>query len=183
MMPNDSILVTPGSGATVATHTISGKEYQIFMNAMPDGHLLDSKDTFMVWCSGNINIVNNVIGCIFNQSSTHVIRVRGIWIQPDMSAITGVQNSWVIQHLTSGGTSGSTADVSMLDKQNQSRLNSGVLCRYKNSGMVSDFSYFQINVFNDETNPSMMISYQNQKYMLMKIIWGYTQGLMVESVY
>ena len=36
---NDSVLVTPGSGATIASHLINGKEYQVVMVAEADGHL------------------------------------------------------------------------------------------------------------------------------------------------
>lgn len=39
---NDSISITPGSGATVATHLISDKEHQVMIVADPVGRLLGS---------------------------------------------------------------------------------------------------------------------------------------------
>ena len=45
---NDSILVTPGSGATVATHLAGGKEHQVFMQADEDGQIQGSTDAWML---------------------------------------------------------------------------------------------------------------------------------------
>lgn len=39
-LPNDSILVTPGSGATVPTHLVSAKEYEVVMVADIAGHIM-----------------------------------------------------------------------------------------------------------------------------------------------
>ena len=38
--------MTPGTGATVATHLINGKEYQVVMIAEEDGHLAHSGDFY-----------------------------------------------------------------------------------------------------------------------------------------
>ena len=48
-LPNDSILVTPGSGATIPTHLISGKEYEVVMIAGQDGHLLGTTDKYKLY--------------------------------------------------------------------------------------------------------------------------------------
>ena len=45
-LTNDSILVTPGTGATIATHLVGGKEHQAVVVADPEGHLLGSGDVF-----------------------------------------------------------------------------------------------------------------------------------------
>lgn len=49
VQPNDSIVVTPGTGATVATHLVSSKEYQVMMLADHLGHILGSRDLFCVF--------------------------------------------------------------------------------------------------------------------------------------
>ena len=42
---NDSVLVTPGAGATVATHLVSAKEYQVVMVADESGHIQQTLPT------------------------------------------------------------------------------------------------------------------------------------------
>lgn len=39
-LPGDSILVTPGSGATIATESVSSKEYETWMDANAWGHII-----------------------------------------------------------------------------------------------------------------------------------------------
>lgn len=46
-LANDGITVTPGAGATVATHLVSSKEYQVFMRADADGHIQKSGDIYV----------------------------------------------------------------------------------------------------------------------------------------
>ena len=45
-LAGDSILVTPGVGATVATHIVSAKEHQVVMLADAVGHLHGTKETY-----------------------------------------------------------------------------------------------------------------------------------------
>lgn len=44
---NDSVAVTPGTGATVATHLVNSKEYQVVVLAGDDGHIKGSKDAYV----------------------------------------------------------------------------------------------------------------------------------------
>jgi len=46
---NDSILVTPGTGATVATHLINGKEHQAIVQADALGHIWGTRDTYIAY--------------------------------------------------------------------------------------------------------------------------------------
>lgn len=46
---NDSILVTPGSGATVATHLANAKEHQVIMEADALGHVWGTRDTYIAY--------------------------------------------------------------------------------------------------------------------------------------
>ncbi len=46
---NDSITVTPGTGATVATHLVGGKEYQVVMVAGSGGNILGTRDTYVMY--------------------------------------------------------------------------------------------------------------------------------------
>lgn len=90
--PNDSILVTPGSGATVATHLVNGKEYQVVMVAEPSGHLLDSQATWYAWANDVAFAQNKHHTSIFNATGSGVVlKVRKLFAQNlAVAAVTGV---------------------------------------------------------------------------------------------
>lgn len=48
-LANDSILVSPGSGATVATHLVGSKEHQVVILAGPDGHIIGSTEKYKLY--------------------------------------------------------------------------------------------------------------------------------------
>ena len=88
-LANDAILVTPGSGATVATHSPGGSnttEYQVTMLANAGGHIVDSMPTY------GLNVPQMLLGSnkyhweLFNEtSSAKTLTVRGIWAIPELS--------------------------------------------------------------------------------------------------
>jgi hypothetical protein len=91
-LPNDSILVTPGSGATVATHTQSSKEYQVVMEAEESGHILGSLATYLYWSEPGASANLQRILTVWNgTSSGKIIRVRRLRIcHLGITAVTGV---------------------------------------------------------------------------------------------
>lgn len=111
---NDSILVTPGSGATVATHTVNGKEHEVVMIADDSGHIQGSLPTYF-YCTPPIVVgANKLLTDIFNATgSGKVMDIRGAWIIPKLdAAVTGVLGVRVDLYRTSavgtGGTAAST---------------------------------------------------------------------------
>lgn len=48
-LPNDSVLVTPGSGATLATQTVGSLEVPVMMRAFGSGHLFGTLPTYFSW--------------------------------------------------------------------------------------------------------------------------------------
>ena len=90
---NDSILVTPGSGATVATHTVSSKEYQVVMQAAESGHIIGSKDTFYAVIPSQVHVAaaNTVHWDLFNADAAILVRAVSIKQIPNITtAVTGV---------------------------------------------------------------------------------------------
>ncbi len=89
MQANDSILVTPGSGATVATHLANGKEYQVVMVADDSGHLQQTLPTYSFCIKAQAGAANKDHFDIFNAAGSGVIlELRGLWVTP--SLIVGV---------------------------------------------------------------------------------------------
>lgn len=108
---NDSILVTPGSGATVATELINGKEYQVIILADNSGHLQNSLPTYMYMTPAAAVGANKLYLDIFNATgSGKIMDIRGIWICPDLDvAVVGALGIKVDLYRTSAVGTGGTA--------------------------------------------------------------------------
>src|SRR6267378_2775588 len=81
-LANDSILVTPGSGSTVATATPGGSnttEYQVTIPAHSSGHLADTLPTFLVAIPPLDLAANRYHWELFNGSaSTTTLAIRSV---------------------------------------------------------------------------------------------------------
>lgn len=90
---NDSILVTPGSGATVATHSPGdGREYQVVMLADESGHLQQTLPTYSFFVKAAAGAAAKDHFDLFNAvGSGKILEIRGLWITPAISgaAVTG----------------------------------------------------------------------------------------------
>ena len=110
---NDSILVTPGSGATVATNNPGdGKEYQVVMVADASGHIQHSLPSYQYMVPSAAVGASKLYLDLFNASgSGKVIDIRGIWIVPDTDvAVVGALGVRVDLYRTSAvGTGGTPA--------------------------------------------------------------------------
>lgn len=78
---NDSVIVTPGSGTTMATHTIASKEHEVFMGADAAGNLL--ADQLGVYAStalnlGTSNSETNRLS-LLNADAALIVDVLGVW--------------------------------------------------------------------------------------------------------
>lgn len=111
---NDSVLVTPGSGATVATHLVTAKEHQVVMVADDSGHIQGSLPTYF-YCSPPIVVgANKALVDIFNATgSGKVMDIRGVWLVPKLDvAVVGVVAVRVDLFRTSAvGTGGIAASI------------------------------------------------------------------------
>jgi hypothetical protein len=113
-LPNDSINVTPGSGATVATQLVSAKEYQIVMLAYPDGHLTGSLPQYRLTCPSQAVGSNKVFLDLFNATGSGVaIRVLSAFCFVDNdTAVTGTLGVEVnLTRTTAVGTGGTAATL------------------------------------------------------------------------
>lgn len=111
-LANDSITVTPGTGATVATHLISAKEYQVFMLADADGHIQKSGDIYVA------NFPSQAVGAsklyldLFNATgSGKTIKVHSVVAVVDSdTAVTGTLGVQLdLFRTTAVGTGGTAA--------------------------------------------------------------------------
>jgi hypothetical protein len=118
-LPNDSIAVTPGTGATVATQLVSGKEYQVIMVAMPDGNIQGSLPQYRLICPSQAVGANKVFLDLFNATGSGVsLRVLSAFCYVDNdTAVTGTLGVEVSLTRTSavgtGGTAATTNGTSL----------------------------------------------------------------------
>lgn len=108
---NDSVIVTPGVGATVATHNPGdGKEYQVVMVADDSGHLQQTLPTYSWWVPTAAVGANKLYADIFNAvGSGKIIEVRGIWAIPDTdTAVVGALGIQILFLRTSAVGTGGT---------------------------------------------------------------------------
>lgn len=109
---NDSVLVTPGTGATVATHLVAAKEHQVVMVADPSGHLMHSLPSYQYMVPSVVVGASKLYLDLFNAvGSGKIIDVRGIWMVPDTDVgVTGALGVRIDLYRTSAvGTGGTTA--------------------------------------------------------------------------
>jgi hypothetical protein len=111
-LPNDSITVTPGTGATVATQLVSAKEYQVIMLAYPDGHIQGSLPQYRMICPAQAVGANKVFLDLFNATgSGGTLRVLSAYCFVDNdTAVTGTLGVEIsLTRTTAVGTGGTTA--------------------------------------------------------------------------
>jgi hypothetical protein len=113
-LPNDSIAVTPGTGATVATQLVSTKEYQVVMLAMPDGHINGSLPQYRMICPSQAVGANKVFVDLFNATGSGAsLRILSAFCYVDNdTAVTGTLGVEVsLTRTTAVGTGGTAATL------------------------------------------------------------------------
>lgn len=155
-LANDSVLVTPGSGATIATHLVSGKEHQVVMLAGPRGNIYGSADTFITATgnSANVAAARTTHFDLFNASGSGVIlEVAGLLIIPTLTAVVGIGLVWELIKTSAVGTGGTTLTPRAMDSANAA-LPGQVTARSKpTGGATTNFILAYQNTSSEETNP------------------------------
>lgn len=109
---NDSITVTPGAGATVATELIAGKEHQVVIQADNSGHLLGSLPTYLYQTPAAAVGADKLYFDLFNATgSGKVIDVRGLWAIPktDVAVVGALGIRLDLYRTSTVGTGGTAA--------------------------------------------------------------------------
>lgn len=113
MLANDSILVTPGSGATVATHTVSAKEHQVFMQADPDGHIQGTAPSYILYQHPRVTTAAATdFFDLFNATgSGKIVRLRALYPIQLITAANAIIPSFEFQlfRTSAVGSGGTTA--------------------------------------------------------------------------
>lgn len=133
---NDSILVTPGSGATVATHLVNSKEHEVVMQADTSGHILGSKNMYFYNTGSTVHVAaaSTLMLDLFNADASLIVRILMIQHIVNLeTAVTGVGFEWQLLRTTAAGTGG-TAQTAWLPDTSQTALDADITCRLKATG-------------------------------------------------
>lgn len=168
---NDSIAITPGTGATVATHNPGdGKEYQVVMIADATGDI--GGNPRYRFCSASSAVGANKVHCdLFNATgSGEVMRIRSVYVYPDIdTAVSGTLGVEVaLTRTTAVGTGGTaaTADGTSLTAPTITRMDTTfpalptqVTARLAPAGGATAGAYLGSRwVFTEETNAGSAIA-------------------------
>lgn len=158
-LPNDSILVTPGSGATVATHLVGGKEHQVVMVANASGHLQDTLPTYYWWSGWNVGAANKIHLEVFNAAgSGKTVKIRKLFIQCNLAAITGVGHVFDVDLTSAVGTGGTPITGRPADPLNDA-IPAQITARHAPSGgATKDFTFFSAGLDPEETRPGSALA-------------------------
>lgn len=160
-LAGDSITVTPGTGATVATHTVSAKEHSVVMVADVDGHIRGSKPVYVYYIASQVHVAaaSTIHWDMFNADATGVlVRVVSIRQIPNIAtAVTGVATNWTFQRTSAVGTGGS-AQTAWLPDTSQSSLDADITCRSKpTGGATPSTALAAYAIHSEETNAGTMV--------------------------
>ena len=137
---NDSVLVTPGSGATIATHLAASKEYQVMMQADQSGHIIGSKPTYYYMIPSQVHVAaaNTIHWDLFNADAALIVRVFSVLQIPNITtAVTGIVFDWKLARTTAVGTGG-TAQTAWLPDTTATALDADITCRSKPTGGATE---------------------------------------------
>lgn len=162
-LAGDSILVTPGSGATVATQTVSAKEHQVVMVADSSGHIVGSKPYYNYLIPSQVHVAsaNTVHWDMFNADATAIVRVCSILQIPNITtAVTGIVFDWLLERSTTVGTGGTTLTAWVPDTNTTAipALDADITARSKPTGGASastDLRNYSLS--SEETNTATII--------------------------
>lgn len=168
---NDSITVTPGTGATVATHLVNAKEYQVVMVADADGHIQASRPAYRASFPSQAVGASKLYIDLFNATgSGKTINVLSIYAYVDNdTAVTGtlgVQLSLFRTSAVGTGGTAATADgtvdtaatISKFDTANAA-LPAQITARLGPTGGATSGAWLGSRwVFTEETNAASAIA-------------------------
>lgn len=182
-LPNDSVDITPGAGATIATHLQGGKEYQVLMTADPDGHIRGSLPAWGLIIPPSAVGASKIYFDMFNNQASTVLRLRKLFAIAALDvAVAPVLGIRVDTMRTSAVGTGGTAAVGPTSASKTAAafwpftpgntLPAGVTARTVPTGGATDQawlwpSYFGLEETNVATGAGGVSAYLNQYFNLL----------------
>jgi hypothetical protein len=186
---NNSVPITPGVGAAVATQTVNSKEHQVVMLANPLGSLIGDIPTYSAW-SGVVTAAANLPYLhVFNAAgSGKVVKFRKVFLQPSQAVNALTAQTWRVAKTSAVGTTGNTAIT--IQKHDSAAANAPAqitAARSYTVGGTQAFTYFELPVSVEETLPGVgMVPFFNILPNDGDVVSDYViregEGLVVQNV-
>ncbi len=143
------------AGEALATASLPGITPEVPVSALVDssGHLIGSRPDFLLWFPPAANAAGRILGDIFN-TGTVPIRVRGLWLSPTMTAVTGAPIDWIVGRTTAIGTAGAAVTPSPMDTAGTAWPAAATARSNPTGGATAGTTLFQQYALNEETNAS-----------------------------
>jgi len=154
---NNSVPITPGVGAPIATQAVGGKEYQAVMLANPLGSLIGDIPTYSAWSGVVAASANLPYLHVFNAAgSGRVVKMRKVFVQPSMAVNALAAQTWrVAKTSTVGGTGNTAISIRQHDSASLSVPAQITAGRSYTAGGTQAFTYFELPVSVEETQPGV----------------------------
>jgi len=166
MRADDSVDITPGSGASVATLLFDGKKYQVMVTADADGHIRGSLPAWGLVIPPAAVGANKIFFDLFNNAAGVTLRLRKLFaiVATDV-AVTGTLGVRGDTMRTSAVGTGGTAAVTTASASKTAAafwpfsppntLPAGITARAVPTGGATDEQWlWPAYVFTEETNMS-----------------------------
>lgn len=175
-LAGNSILVTPGSGATVATQTVSGKDHQVVMLADQDGHIQGSGPAYQL---AQVPRVTTAAATdffdVFNATgSGKIVRLRGLYPIIEITAASAIVPTFRFDcfRTSAVGTGGTTAtfegaaapttgliQIARLSTADATTLPAQITCRaLPTAGATAACYLYSAYLQSEETNASTTLA-------------------------
>lgn len=152
---NDSVEVTPGTGASVATQLVNGKEYQVMIETNAQGHLVGDIPTYSAFTSPTGGSTNKHFMHLWNGAgSGKILKIKKVFIQMQYSgtAVTGAPQTWRIAQTSSAGSNATALTIRPHDAGNPAVPSQITASHTHGTFPTQAFTYFDIPIFTEETS-------------------------------
>ena len=178
--------VTSAAGGIAVYTTADGATHQTFLQVDETGHVTGTRPDYTCFFTPVTNALNLEVAEIFNAHATAIVRVRGIWVMPTNTSITGCQIGYDVNRISAVGSTGSTTETPRPLDTNAAAVPAGITCRRgSTAGATLTYKYWTQYVWNDELSPgTAMIPVMNQLPVLgdrvTEIVLRPSQGVQVK---
>jgi hypothetical protein len=150
--PNSSVAITAGTGTTIATHTLGGKEVQAFVQVGPSGHIVDSLETWYAFADNVAFAQNKHMFSMFNASgSGKTVKVRKLFlIDLALAAVTGVAVRADVKRITAQTVGTGTVVTPTAADSANAALPGQIVCATATQTITEGPLLFPITFANDE---------------------------------
>ena len=182
-LPNDSVDVTPGTGATIATNTVGSKEYQVMMTADSDGHIRGSLPAWGLVIPPAAVGASKIYFDLFNNAASTTLRLRKLFAIAalDVAVAPVVAIRLDVMRTSAVGTGGTAASTTASASKTAAAfwpfapantLTSGITARLVPTGGATDEQwlfpgYFGLEETNVATGAGGVSAYLNQYFNLL----------------